>query len=161
MPREIERKYLVNGDFKSKAFKKVRITQGYLCSLPERTVRVRVAGNKGRLTIKGESDDSGASRFEWERELPLKEAQELLEICEPGIIEKNRFYVSYGRHTFEVDEFLGDNEGLVIAEIELESVDESFEKPVWLGKEVTGEMRYYNSSLIKNPVKKWTATDLD
>ncbi len=161
MHLEIERKFLVNGDFKSKAYKKVRITQGYLCSLPERTVRVRVTGDRGHITIKGKSVDSGTSRFEWEREVPVKEAQELLGICEPGIIDKIRFYVRYGKHTFEVDEFLGDNEGLVIAEVELESVEESFEKPDWLGKEVTGDIRYYNSSLMKNPFKSWSDKDSD
>ena len=161
MPREIERKFLVFGDFRSKAYKKARITQGYLSTLPERTVRVRMTGKAGFLTIKGKSDITGTSRYEWEREIPVKEAQELLAICEPGIIDKMRFFVRYGKHTFEVDEFLGENKGLVIAEIELESIDEAFEKPDWLGKEVTGDARYYNSELMKNPFKKWSERDPD
>ncbi|MGM0738186.1 MAG: CYTH domain-containing protein, partial [Bacteroidota bacterium] len=132
-----------------------RIRQGYLSLLPERTVRVRVMGDKGFLTIKGIADASGVSRYEWEHEIPVDEAEKLLSICEPGFIDKTRYFVKQGDCTYEVDEFHGDNKGLVIAEVELQSVDEHFEKPDWLGEEVTGDARYYNSSLIRKPFKKW------
>jgi len=156
MSIEIEKKFLVSGDaFKSDAEKQVRITQGYLSTVPERTVRVRIKADKGYLTIKGKGNDSGASRYEWEREIPLPEAQELLELCEPGVIDKTRFLVKSANHTFEVDEFYGDNEGLVVAEVELSAEDESFEKPAWITEEVTGEDRYYNAMLMKNPYKNW------
>lgn len=155
MSQEIERKFLVTGDFKKDAFKETRITQGYLSSVPERTVRVRVKGDKGFLTIKGIGDDSGASRFEWEKEISVDDANDLLKICEPGVIDKTRYLVKSGNHTFEVDEFYGDNEGLTVAEVELESVDQAFEKPDWLGEEVTGDAKYFNSMLMKNPYKNW------
>ncbi len=155
MAQEIERKFLVEGDFKAVAIKATRITQGYLSSVPERTVRVRIKGDKGYITIKGIGSDSGASRYEWEKEIPITEVEELLKICEPGVIDKTRFLVKAGAHTFEVDEFYGDNEGLVVAEVELSSEDEGFLKPEWLGKEVTGDVKYYNSMLMKNPFKKW------
>lgn len=155
MAQEIERKFLVDGDFKNEAFKETRITQGYLSSVPERTVRVRVKGDKGFITIKGIGDETGASRYEWEKEIPVDEVKELLKICEPGVIDKTRYLVKHGDHTYEVDEFYGDNEGLVIAEVELESADESFQKPQWLGEEVTGDVRYYNSMLMKTPYKEW------
>ena len=155
MAQEIERKFLVDGDFKSEAFKETRITQGYLSSVPERTVRVRVKGEKGFITIKGIGDETGASRYEWEKEIPVDEVKELLKICEPGVIDKTRYLVKHGDHIYEVDEFYGDNEGLVIAEVELQSADESFEKPQWLGEEVTGDVRYYNSMLMKTPYKEW------
>jgi adenylate cyclase len=155
MAQEIERKFLVNGDFKSEAQKATRITQGYLSSIPERTVRVRIKGDKGFITIKGIGSDSGASRYEWEKEIPVAEVDELLKICEPGVIDKTRFLVKAGPHTFEVDEFYGENEGLTVAEVELSAEDESFEKPLWLGQEVTGDVKYYNSMLMKNPFKKW------
>ena len=156
MSIEIEKKFLVSGDaFKSEAEKQVRITQGYLSTVPERTVRVRIKADKGYLTIKGKGNDSGASRYEWEREIPLPEAHELLELCEPGVIDKTRFLVKSANHTFEVDEFYGDNEGLVVAEVELIAEDESFEKPAWIAEEVTGEERYYNAMLMKNPYKDW------
>lgn len=155
MAQEIERKFLVTGDFKSSAFKATRITQGYLSSVPERTVRVRVKGEKGFITIKGIGSDSGASRFEWEKEIPVSEVQELLKICEPGVIDKTRYLVKSGEHTFEVDEFYGDNEGLTVAEVELASENEAFEKPAWVGQEVTGDVKYYNSMLMKNPYKNW------
>ena len=137
MAQEIERKFLVKGDFKPDAIKNTRIIQGYLSSVPERTVRVRVKGDKGFLTVKGIGNASGASRYEWEREIPVKEAGELLEICEPGVIDKIRYLVKSGDHTFEVDEFFGENQGLIIAEVELDSENESFQKPDWLGEEVT------------------------
>ena len=153
--QEIERKFLVAGDFKSLVAKSTRITQGYLSSIPERTVRVRIKGDKGYITIKGIGSDSGTSRYEWEKEIPLSEVEELLKICEPGVIDKTRYLVPAGKHTFEVDEFYGDNEGLIVAEIELSSENETFEKPAFLGQEVTGDVKYYNSMLMKNPYKKW------
>jgi len=155
MAKEIERKFLVKGDFKDEAFKATRITQGYLSSVPERTVRVRVKGDKGFITIKGIGNASGASRYEWEKEIPVEEVKELLLICEPGVIDKTRYLVKAGEFTFEVDEFYGDNEGLVMAEVELASVDEDFERPDWLGAEVTGDRRYYNSHLARHPYKEW------
>lgn len=155
MAQEIERKFLVKGDFKQDVSKQTRITQGYLSSVPERTVRVRVKGDKGFITIKGIGNASGASRYEWEKEIPVNEVQELLELCEPGIIDKTRFLVNHGGLTFEVDEFYGDNEGLTVAEVELESEDQAFDKPDWLGKEVTGDVKYFNSMLRKNPYKNW------
>ncbi len=156
MAQEIERKFLVKSDaFKAEAFKEMRITQGYLSSVPERTVRVRVKGDKGFITIKGIGNESGASRFEWEKELPISEVNDLLKLAEPGIIDKTRFNVKSGAHTFEVDEFYGENEGLVVAEVELEAEDEAFEKPEWLGEEVTGDVKYFNSMLMKNPYKNW------
>ncbi|HNV81833.1 MAG TPA: CYTH domain-containing protein [Tenuifilaceae bacterium] len=155
MAQEIERKYLVKGDFKSLATKSTRITQGYLSSIPERTVRVRVKGDKGFITIKGIGSQSGASRYEWEKEIPVEEVHELLKICEPGVIDKTRYLVPVGKHTFEVDEFYGENEGLTLAEVELSSEGESIEIPAWIGKEVTGDVRYYNSMLMKKPYKSW------
>ena len=156
MAKEIERKFLVKGDdFKNEAFKATRITQGYLSSVPERTVRVRVKGEKGFITIKGIGNASGASRYEWEKEIPVEEVKELLLICEPGVIDKTRYLVKAGELTYEVDEFYGDNEGLTVAEIELPDENAAFERPVWLGEEVTGDPRYYNSMLMKNPFKTW------
>ena len=155
MAQEIERKFLVKGDFKSEVFKSTRITQGYLSSVPERTVRVRVKGDKGFITIKGIGNETGASRYEWEKEIPVEDVQELLKICEPGVIDKIRYLVKNGEYTFEVDEFYGDNDGLTVAEIELPSKDAAFNKPAWLGEEVTGDVRYYNSMLMKNPYKNW------
>jgi len=156
MAQEIERKFLVKSDaFKAESASKIRITQGYLSSIPERTVRVRIKGEKGFLTIKGIGNESGASRYEWENEIPVDEVNQLLKICEPGVIDKTRFNVKSGIHTFEVDEFYGDNEGLVVAEVELSSEDENFEKPSWVGEEVTGQVKYYNSMLMKTPYKNW------
>ncbi|NOR88261.1 MAG: CYTH domain-containing protein [Bacteroidales bacterium] len=155
MAQEIERKFLIKGNYKKEVFKETRITQGYLSSVPERTVRVRVKGEKGFITIKGKGNDSGASRYEWEKEIPVSEVNELLQLCEPGIIDKTRSLVKAGIHTFEVDEFYGDNEGLTVAEVELSSEDEVFVKPEWLGEEVTGDVKYYNSMLMKNPYKSW------
>lgn len=156
MAQEIERKFLVTSDaFKKDAFKQTRITQGYLSSVPERTVRVRVKGDKGYITIKGIGNEGGASRYEWEKEIPVAEVEELLMICEPGVIDKTRYEVKSGDFTFEVDEFYGENQGLVIAEVELNSENDHFEKPLWLGEEVTGDVKYYNSMLMKNPYIKW------
>ena len=155
MAQEIERKFLVAGEFKSLAKKATRITQGYLSSVPERTVRVRIKGEKGFITIKGIGSASGASRYEWEKEIPVAEVEELLKICEPGVIDKTRYLVEAGEHTYEVDEFYGDNEGLVVAEVELGDTYEEFEKPDFIGQEVTGDKRYYNSRLTRFPYKNW------
>ena len=153
---EIERKFLVKSDeFKTQAFTQNKIAQGYLSSLPERTVRIRIKGNKGFITIKGIGQQGGMSRFEWENEIPLDEAVQLLTLCEKGKIEKTRFEIKSGSHIFEVDEFYGENEGLIMAEIELKSEADSFEKPEWLGEEVTNDERYYNAYLSKNPFKDW------
>lgn len=159
MAQEIERKFRVTGDFRAQVAKETRIVQGYLCSVPERTVRVRIKGTKGYLTIKGIGSASGASRYEWEREIPVEEADQLLAICEPGVIDKIRYQVPVGPHTFEVDEFHGENEGLTVAEVELSSEDEAFGRPDWLGAEVTGDARYYNSMLMKTPYTTWPAGD--
>ena len=157
MAQEIEKKFLVKGDFKAEAFKATRITQGYLCSVPERTVRVRVKGDKGFITVKGIGNASGASRFEWEKEIPVEEVRALLELAEPGVIDKTRYLVKAtdGIHTWEVDEFDGDNDGLTVAEVELGDESEAFSRPEWLGEEVTGDPKYFNSMLIKNPYKNW------
>ncbi|HOC48992.1 MAG TPA: CYTH domain-containing protein [Bacteroidales bacterium] len=155
MAQEIEKKFLVSGDFLKESTKATRITQGYLSSVPERTVRVRIKGDKGYITVKGIGSSSGASRYEWEKEIPVVEVEQLLAICEPGVIDKTRHLVASGKHTFEVDVFHGENDGLVLAEVELSSEDEAFVKPAWLGQEVTGDSRYYNSMLMKNPFKRW------
>ena len=155
MANEIERKFLVKGEFKNLASKETRIVQGYLSSIPERTVRVRIKGDKGYITIKGIGNTSGATRYEWEKEIPASEVEELLKICEPGVIDKTRYLVKVGNHTFEVDEFYGENQGLTVAEIELSSESEDFVKPEWIGDEVTGDTKYYNSMLMKNPFTKW------
>lgn len=153
---EIERKFLVvTNAFKSDALRQNQIAQGYLSTHTERTVRVRIKGEKGYLTIKGESNETGLSRFEWEKEILVAEAKQLLELCEKGVIEKIRYEIQVGEHLFEVDEFLGENEGLVIAEVELQSESEIFEKPSWLGIEVTQDHRYYNSYLSQNPFTSW------
>lgn len=157
MALEIEKKFLVKGDFKKEAFKSERIIQGYLSSVPERVVRVRIRGDRGFITVKGSSNTSGTSRFEWEKEIPAGEAEDLLELAEPGIIDKTRHLIrnTDGVHVWEVDEFHRDNEGLLLAEVELSSEDEHFDKPSWLGEEVTGDLRYYNSYLSKKPYKDW------
>ena len=155
MGQEIERKFLVSGEFKPFAKKTVRIVQGYLSSVAERTVRIRVKGDEGFITVKGIGSESGASRFEWEKEIPVSDALELMKLCEPGVIDKTRYLVDVGGHIYEVDEFYGDNDGLVVAEIELSSEDEDFIRPEWLGEEVTGDVKYYNSMLMKHPYKNW------
>jgi len=156
MAQEIEKKFLVKGDFKPLVVKETRITQGYLSSVPERTVRVRIKGDKGFMTIKGIGNESGASRYEWEREISVEDTKALLAICEPGVIDKTRFIVKAEDDLiFEVDEFYGENEGLTVAEIELPSEDTPFLKPAWLGEEVTGDVKYYNSMLMKYPYKNW------
>ncbi|WBX76877.1 CYTH domain-containing protein [Tenacibaculum ovolyticum] len=156
MTFEIERKFLVNStDYKQVAYKKSYIKQGFLNSKKERVVRVRIKDDTGFLTIKGASNKSGTTRFEWEKEIELKEAQDLFNLCEEGIIEKYRYLIKENNHTFEVDEFIGENIGLVVAEIELEDENENFTTPNWLGKEVTGIVKYYNSNLSKLPFSKW------
>ena len=153
---EIERKFLVvSGEYKVEAYKSTRITQGFLSTDPERTVRVRVKGSQGFLTIKGKSNISGTSRFEWEKEIDLQEAEALLKLCKKGIIDKIRYEVKSNTHIYEIDEFFGNNKGLIIAEIELNSEEESFEKPDWLGVEVTGDIKYYNSQLSITPFCEW------
>lgn len=155
MPTETERKFLVEGDYRACVTESSRIVQGYLSSVAERTVRVRIRGERGYLTVKGAGNDSGLSRYEWEREIPLVEAEELLALCEPGVIDKTRHLVPAGHHLYEVDEFHGDNAGLVVAEIELADETEAFEKPAWLGREVTGEVAYYNAMLMRRPYAGW------
>lgn len=153
---EIERKFLVKGDYKKFAIKSYKIAQGFLSSAPERTVRIRIKDALGFITVKGVSNQTGTSRFEWEKEITLKEAEELLAICEPSIIEKIRHIIPTNDNLFfEVDEFMGENTGLLIAEIELPNEHFIFEKPKWLGNEVTGELKYYNSVLSKNPYSNW------
>ncbi len=154
--QEIERKFLVNDfSFIEHSSSQTRIVQAYLNSHPERNVRIRIKGDKGFITIKGIGNNSGTTRFEWEKEISIQDAEKLLPLCEAGAIDKIRYEVKIGLHIFEIDVFEGSNKGLVIAEIELSSEDELFEKPNWLGKEVTGEAKYYNSSLVKNPFANW------
>jgi len=153
---ETERKFLVlNDSYKQQAYVQKRITQGYLSSVPERTVRVRTKDDQGFLTIKGTSNESGTSRMEWEKEIAIADAVQLLALCEKGAIDKIRHEVKVGSHTYEVDEFFGDNAGLVVAEIELEDEHEEFIKPEWLGEEVTGLEQYYNAYLSRNPYNTW------
>jgi hypothetical protein len=153
---EIERKFLVlSDDFIKVTFSKKRIVQGYLSTVPERTVRVRIKADKGYITIKGKSTNGGTTRLEWEREISLADAEAILSICQSGTIAKVRHEVKVGNHIYEVDVFSGENEGLIMAEIELLREDEIFEKPNWLGQEVTNDERYYNAYLSKNPFKTW------
>ena len=153
---EIERKFLVkDNSYKAEAFKSTRIIQGFLNTHKERTVRVRLKGDEGFLTVKGASGTNGLSRFEWEKDIPKEEAEALLKLCEPGIIDKTRYEVKAGNHTFEIDEFHADNDGLVVAEVELNTENETFEKPNWLDREVTGIIKYYNSQLSKQPFNTW------
>ena len=153
---EIERKFLVKSDdYKSVASTKTRIVQGFLNTDPNRTVRVRIKGDLGFITVKGKSNETGTSRFEWEKEISVEEAESLLKLCEKGILNKTRYEITIGNHVYEVDEFYDDNEGLTVAEIELNDENESFQKPAWLGIEVTGEVQYYNSQISKNPFKNW------
>ncbi|MCL1142795.1 CYTH domain-containing protein [Shewanella gaetbuli] len=156
MSVEIERKYLVTGDeFKSLAHKATRITQGYLNSDKSRTVRVRIMGDEGFLTIKGISNAAGLSRFEWEKPISLAEAKQLLALCEPGMIDKTRYLVEFEKQVFEVDEFYGENQGLIVAELELKSEQQTVNLPHWIASEVTGDAKYYNSSLMKLPYSQW------
>ncbi len=156
---EIERKFLVCGDdYKRQAYSHSRIKQGYICSGRGRTVRVRLRDDRGYLTIKGPSQNGGLSRYEFEKEITLDEAEHLFELCEPGVIDKTRWLVKSGNHTFEVDEFHGDNAGLVMAEVELSAENEPYEKPDFIGLEVTGDRRFYNSSLREYPFSAWCET---
>lgn len=158
MAMEIERKFLVVGDdFRRQAYASDDIKQGYILSSHGRTVRVRLRGGRGYLTIKGPSSDNGLSRYEFEKEISREDAEQLFLLCEPGIIEKTRYLVKSpdGCHVFEVDEFFGDNEGLIMAEVELGAADETFEKPDFIGQEVTGDRRYYNGHLRLNPYRLW------
>lgn len=160
MPIEIERKFLVADDsYKAMATSHSRIAQGYLCSEHGRTVRVRLRDGRAYLTIKGPSAPGGLSRYEFEKEITPDEGLSLLRLCEPGVVEKFRWLVPCGNHVFEVDEFLGDNDGLVVAEVELRAADEPYARPAFLGREVTGEERFYNSHLRRRPYKEWTADE--
>lgn len=159
--QEIERKFLVTSDaYRTMAASSSYIVQGYICHDRGRTVRVRIRDEKAYLTIKGPSDKAGLSRYEWETEIPLADARELMKLCAGGVIDKRRYLVPCGSHTFEVDEFYGDNQGLVIAEVELASESEPFDKPPFIGREVTGDRRYYNSHLLENPYCKWRQSDI-
>lgn len=154
---EIERKFLTTSmAFKAEAKKSYRIKQGFLSTDPERTVRVRLKDHQGFMTVKGKSSADGLSRFEWEKEISKADVEALLLLCKKGVIDKVRYEIDCGKHTFEVDEFFGDNEGLIIAEVELQSENETFKKPQWLGEEVTGQIQYYNAQLSKEPFKTWT-----
>jgi len=156
MALEIEGKFLVHSEaFIAEASESSHIAQGYIGTVPGRTVRIRIRGDKGYITIKGNSTEDGLSRFEWEKEIPVSEAEELLTLCEPGIIDKTRYLVPFEGHTFEVDVFHGENEGLVMAEVELSAPDEAYASPAWLGEEVTGDHRYYNKYMSKHPFKTW------
>ena len=157
MNLEIERKFLIlNDQFKKESVRAIRIKQGYIAHEDGRSVRVRIAGDKGYLTIKAPSLDGGVSRLEWEMEIPKVNAEELFRICKPGVIDKIRYIVpAPNNRKWEVDEFFGENEGLVVAEIELGDPDEAYERPAWLGEEVTGDKRYYNAQLCRNPYKNW------
>ncbi len=156
MSLEIERKFLVIGDsYKAQAYDASRICQGYICSGGGRTVRVRIRGEKGYLTIKGPAGPAGLARYEFETEVPLADAEQLMRLCEPGLIDKTRYLVRCGTHIFEVDEFYGDNEGLVMAEVELGAEDEAYERPDFLGREVTGDRRFYNAHMRRYPFKLW------
>jgi CYTH domain-containing protein len=153
---EIERKFLVKDEgYRDKASSRIRIVQGFLNTDPDRTVRVRCIGEQGFITIKGRTFDKGTSRPEWEYDIPRGEAEELLKLCIPTVVEKIRFQIPIGEHTFEVDEFLGANQGLILAEVELADSEENFSRPPWLGREVTGDPKYYNSQLSQNPFTTW------
>ncbi len=156
MNKEIERKFFVKGEFKKFAKNKIKIAQGFLSTVPERTVRVRISNKKGFITVKGIGNASGTTRFEWEKEISISDAEALLKLCEPTVIEKIRYIIPTNNNLFfEVDEFFGENKGLIIAEIELPSETTNFKKPTWLGEEVTGKTEFYNSSLSKKPYKNW------
>jgi len=156
MAYEIERKFLVkNTDFIKEASSKEYIVQAFLNRNPERTVRIRIKDDMAFLTVKGISNKEGTTRREWEYSISVSDAKEMLNICEEGVIEKWRYLIPIDNHIFEVDVFEGENIGLVVAEVELETEEESFQKPAWLGEEVTGDKSYYNSNLSQNPYTKW------
>ena len=155
MSTEIERKFLVKGEYRSLAQSKSRIVQGYLYADARKTIRIRIRGDKAYVTIKGPSADNGLSRFEWETEISIADAEEMMSLYEPGLIDKERYLIPYEGHLFEVDEFHGENEGLVVAEVEMKSPTEEVVLPSFIGAEVTGEKRYYNSHLRKKPFTQW------
>jgi CYTH domain-containing protein len=155
MGQEIERKFLVKGDFEKDVLRRERIVQGYICAEKERTVRIRIQGDEGFLTIKSAPNERGWSRYEFELPVALNDAEELLKLCLTGVIDKVRHWIHVGNHLWEVDVFHGDNEGLVVAEIELASEEETFELPVWAGEEVTGDTKYYNAMLSQKPFSQW------
>ncbi|MEN6324099.1 MAG: CYTH domain-containing protein [Proteiniphilum sp.] len=155
MGYEIERKFLVRGDYKADAYKNMIIRQGYLSLSGISVIRIRIKGEKAFVTIKSALVEGKIKRHEWEYEIPTEDAEEMLQLCEDGLIEKKRYLVKVGKHTFEVDEFFGKNQGLLLAEVELESEDEPYEVPEWLGPEVTGNVRYYNSYLSIHPYEEW------
>ena len=155
MGYEIERKFLVRGEFKSKSFKSFKIKQGYLTLSGANVVRVRVKGDAGFITVKTAVKEGTIIRNEWEYEIPIAEAEEMLLLCEDALLDKTRYLVEHGNHVFEVDEFHGENDGLLLAEVELESEDEEYQRPEWLGEEVTGNVRYYNSFLSIHPYTGW------
>ena len=156
MPQETERKFLVVSDtYKQESHRNTRIVQGYIAAGSGATVRVRLRDGRGYLTIKGRPLPGHFSRYEWEKEISENEARELLQLCTGGVIDKTRYEVEFGGFTFEVDEFYGENQGLVVAEIELESEEQQFERPHWLGDEVTHLRQYYNASLLRFPFSKW------
>jgi CYTH domain-containing protein len=155
MNKEIERKFLVKGDFKKDVVRQERIVQGYISVDPERTVRVRLQGDNGFLTIKSAANEKGWSRFEFEQRIAPDDAEALLQLCLPGVIDKVRHWIDVAGHIWEVDVFHGDNEGLIMAEIELSSEEETFEMPDWAGEEVTSNPSYYNAMLSQKPYKEW------
>ncbi|MCD8202217.1 MAG: CYTH domain-containing protein [Prevotella sp.] len=158
---EIERKFLVHKKdepYKAVSYASSRICQGYICDGKYPTVRVRIRDDKGYITIKGKSNKSGLSRYEFEKEISLEEAQQLMKLCKPELIDKTRYLIRCGSHVFEVDEFYGSNAGLVMAEVELQYEDEPYDKPDFIGEEVTGDKRFNNSSLRKNPFSAWRDT---
>ena len=152
MAKEIERKFLVKDSWQPQSAG-IKIAQGYLSTVPERTVRVRIKGDKGYLTIKGKNQ--GISRAEYEYEIPRQDAEEMLQLAEQPILVKTRYLEQQGEFTWEVDVFAGENQGLVVAEIELPAEDAEFSRPAWLGQEVSGDVRYYNANLIKCPFSLW------
>ena len=156
MGYEIERKFLVKGDFKSQSFQQFRIKQGYLALSGVNVIRVRVKGDKAYLTVKTAHEEGTIRRHEWEYEIPVDDAEEMFKLCEDAIVDKTRYLIKHGSHVFEVDEFYGENQGLLIAEVELEDENEAYEKPDWLGEEVTGNVRYYNSFLSIHPFSGWS-----
>lgn len=155
MGLEIERKFLVKGNFKEHSVKSYRIAQAYLASEGKNTVRVRIRDHEGFITIKGPSTDGGLTRFEWETRIPIEDAEQMLKLSVTPVIDKTRYLVPFKGHIWEVDEFYGDNAGLVVAEIELESADETFEIPDWTGAEVTPDRRYTNFNLTLHPFNTW------
>ncbi|MGY3791811.1 CYTH domain-containing protein [uncultured Aquimarina sp.] len=153
---EIERKFLVKSNaYKQEANRSTHIVQGFLNTDPDRTVRIRIKDEQAFITIKGKSNETGTSRYEWEKNIPVEDAKNLIKICEQGVIKKIRYEIPSGDHVFEVDEFFDENQGLIIAEIELQDENEAFDKPNWLGDEVTGDPKYYNSQLSKLPFRNW------